>query len=71
VVVTGTPGDDSVAVSGDTAGLTASGLAAAFALTGAERSDRVEIDTLTGNDNVDFSGLAQGVIQLFVNGTHA
>jgi hypothetical protein len=31
-------------------------------------NDRLEINTLNGNDNVNSAGLAAGVIQLFVDG---
>jgi hypothetical protein len=33
-----------------------------------EATDRLEINTLAGNDTVDSAGLAAGVIQLFVDG---
>jgi Ca2+-binding RTX toxin-like protein len=69
VVVNGTDGDDTINVSGDTAGVKVSGLAATVGVSHSEaRNDQLEINTLNGNDNVNSAGLAAGVIQLFVNG---
>jgi hypothetical protein len=69
VVVNGTDGDDTINVSGDTAGVKVSGLAATVGVLHSEAAnDRLEINTLNGNDNVNSAGLAAGVIQLFVDG---
>jgi hypothetical protein len=47
----------------------ASGLAATVEVLHSEAAnDRLEINTLDGPDSVDSSGLAAGVIQLFVDG---
>jgi hypothetical protein len=45
-----------------------SGLAPTVAIFHHEATDRLEINTLAGNDTVDSAGLAAGVIQLFVDG---
>jgi hypothetical protein len=69
VVVNGTDGDDTISVSGDTAGVKVSGLAATVGVFHSEpANDRLDINTLNGNDNVNSAGLAAGVIQLFVDG---
>jgi hypothetical protein len=47
----------------------AKGLAPAVGILHQEAAnDRLEINTLAGTDTVDSSGLAAGVIQLFVDG---
>jgi hypothetical protein len=69
VVVNGTDGDDTINVSGDTAGVKVNGLAATVGVSHSEaRNDRLEINTLAGTDTVNSAGLAAGVIQLFVDG---
>jgi Ca2+-binding RTX toxin-like protein len=69
VVVNGTDGDDTINVSGDTAGVKVSGLAATVGVFHSEAAnDRLEINTLNGNDIVNSAGLAAGAIQLFVDG---
>ena len=69
VVVNGTNGDDTINVSGDSAGVKVSGLAATVGVFHSEAAnDRLEINTLNGNDNANSAGLAAGVIQLFVDG---
>jgi Ca2+-binding RTX toxin-like protein len=69
VVVNGTNGDDSIAVTGDAGGVKVSGLAATVAILHPEvANDRLEINTLDGRDVVDASGLAAGAIQLVVDG---
>jgi len=67
VVVKGTEGDDAISVRGDAAGIKVGGLAAGIEILHAEAAnDRLEIDTLAGNDNVDSAGLGAGLIQLLV-----
>ena len=68
VVVNGTAGDDTVTVSGSAGNVSVAGLAAAVAITDAEPTDRLDVNTLPGNDSVDHSGLVPGTIQLYVNG---
>jgi hypothetical protein len=68
VVVNGTAGDDAIDVSGDSGEVKVSGLAPTVAIFHHEATDRLEINTLAGNDTVDSAGLAAGVIQLFVDG---
>jgi Ca2+-binding RTX toxin-like protein len=69
VVVNATNNDDAVKVSGDATEVTAKGLAPLVAIFRPEAvNDRLEINTLAGNDTVDSSGLSAGAIQLFVDG---
>jgi Ca2+-binding RTX toxin-like protein len=69
VVVSATNGDDAIDVRGDASEVKVSGLAPTVATFHPEvRNDRLEINTLAGNDTVDSSGLAAGAIQLFVDG---
>jgi Ca2+-binding RTX toxin-like protein len=66
VVVNGTNGDDKVAVSGS---VDVSGPSTALHVSHSEAAnDRLEINTLAGNDRVDTSTLTAGVIQLLVDG---
>jgi hypothetical protein len=69
VIVNGTAGDDDIVVTGSAGNVDVKGLSAAVAIVHAEAAnDRLDINTLDGNDTVDTSGLAAGVIQLFVDG---
>jgi Ca2+-binding RTX toxin-like protein len=69
VIVNGTAGDDDIVVTGSAGNVDVKGLSAAVAIVHAEAAnDRLDINTLAGNDTVDTSGLAAGVIQLFVDG---
>jgi len=69
VVVKGTDGEDAISVDGDAKAVKVSGLAATVGILQPEAAnDRLEINTLEGTDTVDSSGLAAGVIQLFVDG---
>jgi hypothetical protein len=45
-----------------------SGLAAETELLHADPSDRLDVNTLAGNDSVDSAGLVAGTLQLFVDG---
>ncbi len=71
VIVNGTAGKDGIIVTGSAGDVNVTGLAATVAITHAERGDRLDINTLDGDDAVDTSGLAAGVIQLFVDGVPA
>jgi Ca2+-binding RTX toxin-like protein len=69
VVVNGTDGDDAINVNGDAGGVKVSGLVPTVEIFHPEvANDRLEINTSAGTDAVDFSGLAAGAIQLFVDG---
>jgi hypothetical protein len=68
VVVNGTAGDDNVKVASNAAGIDVTGLAAAVSIANAEpANDRLDIFGLGGTNTVDSSGLAPGLIQLFVD----
>lgn len=68
VVVNGTAGDDSIDVAGDAGGVDVKGLAPGTEILHADPSDRLDVNTLAGQDTVDSGGLAAGTIQLFVDG---
>ena len=69
VVVNGTNGVDAIDVSGDSDVVKVSGLAPTIKIFQPEfANDRLEINTLDGNDTVDTEGLVAGSIQLFVDG---
>jgi Ca2+-binding RTX toxin-like protein len=70
VIVNGTSGADAIAVAGSSStGVTVSGLSAVVKVLVPEfANDRLDVNTLAGSDTVDASGLAPGVIQLFVDG---
>jgi Ca2+-binding RTX toxin-like protein len=67
IVVNGTDGDDAIVVNGDAGGVRASRLATTVGILHPEAGDRLDVNTLAGNDNVDARGLAAGAIQLFVD----
>jgi hypothetical protein len=69
VVVNATDGDDAIDVSGDSDVVSVSGLAPTVKILQPEfANDRLDINTLDGNDTVDTEGLVAGSIQLFVDG---
>jgi Ca2+-binding RTX toxin-like protein len=68
VVATGTAGNDTLAVTGDSNGVKLSGLAATVAISHQEPTDHLEINTLTGIDVLGTGGFTPGAIQLFFNG---
>jgi hypothetical protein len=68
VVVNGTDGDDAIVVNGDASAVKASRKGTTVAILHPEAGDRLDVNTLAGNDSVDASGLAAGAIQLFVDG---
>ena len=68
VVVNATEADDKLDVDGDAAGVKVSGLAAAISILHAEVADRLDVDTLGGQDTVEPAGLAAGTLKLFVDG---
>ena len=68
VTVNGTAGDDNIAVAGSAGNVRVTGLTTSVAITSAEfANDALAINTLAGNDTVDTSRLAPGVVQLSVN----
>jgi len=68
VVVNATDGDDTIFVNGNAGRSKASGLAATVVIDHAEAAnDRLEVNTLAGNDSVT-TDLAADAIQLFVDG---
>jgi Ca2+-binding RTX toxin-like protein len=69
VVVTGTAGDDVIAVAGDASGVSVAGLAAQVNVTGAEAAnDKLVVNAGAGDDVVTAAGLAAGAIQFAANG---
>jgi predicted lipoprotein with Yx(FWY)xxD motif len=68
VVMNGTNGDDAIDVSGDSSEVKVAGLAPLVRIFHSEATDRLEVNTLVGNDTVDTDGLAAGTLQLFVDG---
>jgi len=69
VTVNGTAGDDDIAVTGTAGTASITGLSATVDVTTAEvANDRLDIITSLGDDTVDATGLAAGVIDLFVDG---
>jgi hypothetical protein len=70
VIVNATDGDDARDVSGDSADVKVSGLAATVRVLHTESAnDRLDVNTLGGTDTVGSGGLAAGTIKLVVDGT--
>ncbi|TQF36867.1 calcium-binding protein [Bradyrhizobium sp. UNPF46] len=68
VSVDATQGADTFGVSGNAGGVTVFGLHAATHLTSMDGTDQLTLNGLSGDDVIDASGLAAGVLQLTVNG---
>jgi Ca2+-binding RTX toxin-like protein len=69
ITVTGTDGNDAIAVSGDAAGVNVTGLATAISIRHAEAAnDRLDLNTLAGIDTLSSVKLGAGLIQLFFDG---
>jgi Ca2+-binding RTX toxin-like protein len=68
VIVRGTDSVDTIDVSGDSSGVTVTGLVPTVNIFHSEASDRLDVNTLAGTDTVNFDGLAAGAIRLFVDG---
>ena len=68
VVLDGTNGDDTIAVSGDATAVNVKGLPERTSILHAEPADRLDINTQAGIDTLDSVGLAAGSIQLFFDG---
>lgn len=68
VTVDATQSADTFGVSGNAGGVTVFGLHAAAHLTGMDGADQLTLNGLGGDDVIDASGLAAGVLQLTING---
>lgn len=68
VTVDASQGADTFGVSGNAGGVTVFGLHAATHLTGMDGADQLTLNGLGGDDVIDASGLAAGVLQLTING---
>jgi Ca2+-binding RTX toxin-like protein len=69
VIVNGTSGADAVTAAGDASGVSVLGLSALVNITGADPAiDRLNINTLGGDDVLDASGLSDGSILLAADG---
>jgi Ca2+-binding RTX toxin-like protein len=68
IIVNGTLGADSVAVTGGNTAVEVTGLAAAVNIINPETNDQLIVNVLAGADTVNAAGLAAGVIGLQING---
>jgi hypothetical protein len=68
VFVGGTTGADALTVSGDTSGLTVSGLQTQVAVEHQEPADQLFVLGLGGDDNISAAGLAAGAVTEFLSG---
>jgi Ca2+-binding RTX toxin-like protein len=69
VIVDGTAGIDSILVANDvSSGVKVGGLSAAVHIASPEPQDQLTVNALGGDDTVDASGLAAGIISLTING---
>jgi len=68
IIVNGTQGADSVAVTGGNTAVEVAGLAATVNIINPEANDQLVINALAGADTVNAAGLAAGVIGLQING---
>src|SRR6266508_3679325 len=68
VVVNATNGDDAIKVSGDASAVAVSGLSALVAIQHQEPTDQLGVNGLAGDDLIDASALAAGVISLALDG---
>ncbi len=67
-VVNGTNGDDQIAVSGNPGGATVAGPPAGVTLSELAADDTLTVNAIAGDDLMDASGLAAGVVSLSVEG---
>jgi hypothetical protein len=67
VVVSGTEGDDRIAITGTGSGAEVTGLSSAVSVSHPDPTDRLEVETLGGDDQVTANGVA-GVLQVLVDG---
>jgi Ca2+-binding RTX toxin-like protein len=68
VIVAGTNNADNIGVAGSNGNVTVSGLPAVVTVSGAETTDQLTVQALGGNDSMDASALAAGVIGLTLDG---
>jgi hypothetical protein len=68
IVVNGTNGNDTIDVTGDTSGVTVSGLAAVVTIQHQEPADKLVVSGLGGNDGISAAALAAGAIDLTLDG---
>jgi Ca2+-binding RTX toxin-like protein len=68
VIVEGTSGADRATVASSVRGIAVAGLAAIVDVTGADRDDKLTINTLGGNDLVNAVALAANLIQITADG---
>ncbi len=68
VVVDGTNGNDTIAVGGDAAGVSVSGLPAVVSIRHQEPNDELAVNGRGGNDGISATGLASQAIKLTVDG---
>ena len=68
VVVTGTPGNDLLTLTGNSSGVQVAGLPATVAISHQEPTDRLDINTLDGINVVGTGGFVAGSIMLFIDG---
>ncbi|MGE5195299.1 MAG: beta strand repeat-containing protein [Deltaproteobacteria bacterium] len=68
VVVNGTGNADNLQVGGSAGNVHVNGLAAQVNILHSEATDKLQVDSLAGDDTVNASGLAAGVIGLTLNG---
>ncbi len=68
VVVTGTNGNDTIAVAGNAAGVAVSGLPALVSVRNQEPTDELAVNGSGGNDGISATGLAAGTIVLSLDG---
>ena len=68
VTLAGTNGADTIAIVGSAGNVTVSGLPAIVNIKAADPADGLTVNALGGNDTVDASGLAAGVVNLTLNG---
>jgi Ca2+-binding RTX toxin-like protein len=67
ITVLGTPGDDTVTVSGSAGAVQVAGLPSALEIIKADPTDRLTVTGNGGTDTVDSAGLAAGTIELTVS----
>ena len=66
IIVNATGGADSMTVAGSSGSVSVTGLSAAVTIFGSEAAnDRLTVDALAGDDVVDASGLAAGLIRFY------
>jgi Ca2+-binding RTX toxin-like protein len=67
ITVLGTPGDDTISVTGANGAVQVAGLASTLDVTNADPTDRLTVTGNGGTDTIDSAGLAAGTIELTIN----